>query len=435
MNYQAILVGGALVASYAVGAAAQDLAVVNAQIVDPATRQVTPGVILIEDGVITGKVEQLPAGYTGAVIDVDGRWLIPALHDLHTHSVGNQSLGRAGDFVGTAAVSKRMLFAGVGGFLDLFNREETILSLRDRQRSGEIEGADIFAAGPCLTATKGHCTEYGVPTRVIDSPADSRREVGDLATKHPDVVKIVYDHDSSMPSIDYATLESAIETARLNGITTVVHIGSWNDAYDAVRAGASAITHLDSAEPVPDSLVSLMVERGTFAIPTLAVSNEIANFAGRPELLESSLLQAVTTQEVIAGYRDTTAYPDWAKRRISRSKESRERQFESMRRLARAGVQLLTGTDAGNVGVIQGYSVHRELALFVEAGLSPWDALAASTVGAGRFLGRKYGVAPGDEASFVVLDGSPISDIRNTERIHSVIHHGVVIDRERLLQR
>ena len=94
---------------------------------------------------------------------------------------------------------------------------------------------------------------------------------------------------------------------------------------------------------------------------------------------------------------------------------------------------MLTGTDSGNLGTIQGYSVHREMVWMVEAGLSPWQALAAATVNAGRFLGRSYGVSPGNEASLVLLEASPIEDIRNTERIHLIIHHGRVVDRAALV--
>ncbi|MDX1384660.1 MAG: amidohydrolase, partial [Thermoanaerobaculia bacterium] len=73
--------------------------------------------------------------------------------------------------------------------------------------------------------------------------------------------------------------------------------------------------------------------------------------------------------------------------------------------------------------------------LLVEAGLTPWQALAAATTDAGAFLGRSWGLAVGDEGSVVLLEASPIADIRNTERIHAVVHHGVVIDREALLDR
>jgi imidazolonepropionase-like amidohydrolase len=68
----------------------------------------------------------------------------------------------------------------------------------------------------------------------------------------------------------------------------------------------------------------------------------------------------------------------------------------------------------------------------VAAGLTRWQALAAATTDAAAFLGRSYGVKPGNEATLVVLEGSPIDDIRNTQRIAYVIHHGAVVDREGL---
>ena len=106
-----------------------------------------------------------------------------------------------------------------------------------------------------------------------------------------------------------------------------------------------------------------------------------------------------------------------------------------MKALHDAGVEILTGTDAGNFGVFLGYSVHRELALFVEAGLTPWAALRAGSTRAKSVLDLDLGVHPGAEASFLLLEDSPITDIRNTYGVHMVIHKGVVVDREALLQR
>jgi imidazolonepropionase-like amidohydrolase len=93
---------------------------------------------------------------------------------------------------------------------------------------------------------------------------------------------------------------------------------------------------------------------------------------------------------------------------------------------------MVTGTDAGNPAVFQGYSVHRELRLLAEAGLPAWDVLAATTINAGRLLGRKWGMEVGDEGTLVILDASPLVDIRNTERIHAVILRGVQVDRDAL---
>jgi imidazolonepropionase-like amidohydrolase len=102
--------------------------------------------------------------------------------------------------------------------------------------------------------------------------------------------------------------------------------------------------------------------------------------------------------------------------------------------MADAGVMILIGTDAGGgTGTLHGYSMHRELIKLVAAGLSPWQVLAAATTDAGTFLGRHYGVTPGSEASLVVLDASPLDDIRNTQRIAYVIHRGAIVDRAKIL--
>ncbi len=103
-----------------------------------------------------------------------------------------------------------------------------------------------------------------------------------------------------------------------------------------------------------------------------------------------------------------------------------------VRALAAAGVTMLTGTDGGNLGVFQGFSVHREMELLVEAGLSEWDALRAATTNAATFLDQPWGLGPGNEATFVVLDESPIDDIRNTRLIHAVVQRGTVVNREAL---
>ncbi len=221
-------------ACLAQAAAGQDLFLTGGRLVDPATQTVERANLLIEGGRIAGRPAKAPEGFAGETLDVTGKWILPGLHDLHTHSYGNQAPGRKMEFLGTPGTGRRMLYAGVTGFLDLFNMEDLIFGLRASQRRGELAGADIFASGPCLTATHGHCTEYGVPTRVIDTPDDARRQITELAAKRPDVVKIVYHHTpGAMPSIDLETLTAAVAVAAEHGLKTVIHVSSWQDARDA----------------------------------------------------------------------------------------------------------------------------------------------------------------------------------------------------------
>jgi imidazolonepropionase-like amidohydrolase len=411
-------------------AIAQDLLITNARVVDPGERLITAGNLLVRDGRIAGFPEKRPAGFTGTVVDAQGRWVIPALTDMHTHSFGNSAATGPGEMLGPAGVAKVALRAGVARYLDLFSQEDFIFGVRNNQRAGNVPGAEIFAAGPCLTATSGHCSEYGVPTRIVDTPEDAEREVTALAAKHPDVVKIVYDNATyssrSMPTVNRATLEAVIAVAKEHGLKTVVHIGTWQDLRDAVEAGAAAVTHTPRGQ-MPDDLPALMVAHGAFHIPTLGVQGDFARYLEDPALLDSPLLAEVVRGDVIQSYRQApdsgsrfAGWVAWQHSIISAN-------LDAVSHLAKAGVLMLTGTDAGNPAVFQGYSVHRELRLLVEAGLSTWDALAASTTSPGRFFGRDWGLSVGSEATLLVLDGSPIDDIRNTERIHTIIQRGAVV--------
>jgi imidazolonepropionase-like amidohydrolase len=104
-------------------------------------------------------------------------------------------------------------------------------------------------------------------------------------------------------------------------------------------------------------------------------------------------------------------------------------------RMQRAGVGLLAGTDLGNPYLAPGFSLHDELAVMVEAGLTPMEALQAATRNPARFLHREHElgtVAEGKRADLVLLDGDPLAGIRNTTRIRAVVARGELYERAAL---
>jgi adenine deaminase len=104
----------------------------------------------------------------------------------------------------------------------------------------------------------------------------------------------------------------------------------------------------------------------------------------------------------------------------------------------RAGVRLLAGTDAPLPYLIPGLSLHDELALLVRSGLTPMEALRTATYNPAAYLGALDSlgtIRPGRLADLVLLDANPLSDIRNTRRIHTVIANGRVVDRAALFGR
>jgi len=416
--------------------AAQDLALTDAVVLNPADESVRHGVLLIEAGRISGIGTHVPPEFSGRVLDIEGRFVVPALADLHIHSWGNGSPGGTPQLLGPEGASKAALYNGVAFILDLFSPEQMILEFRDRQEDEGAQGAVLLAAGPCFTATDGHCSQFGTPTRIVDTPEEARREVADLAASAPNVVKVVYDHqvygDFSMPTVDLPTLTAVIETAHEHGLRTVVHVGTWQDMLEAAAAGADAVTHTPGPDAIPPDLAEELARAGTFHIPTLVLNGDLARLADDSGFLEDPLLVETISSDLLEAYRDADGWPPWVPERVTRQRTLLEPNREAIRTLAHAGVPMLTGTDAGNIGAFHGYSVHRELELLVEAGLSEWSALRSATTNAARFLDRRWGVAAGDEATLLVLDASPIASIRNTRHIHLVIQRGAVVDRESL---
>ena len=424
-------------------APAQDLALSGAVVLNPADETARRGVLLVRDGRVAAIVERVPPEFPGPTLALDGKFVIPALADLHTHTFGNATASLDLQVLGPAGSARAALYNGVAFILDLFSDERSILAFRDAQRTqgdagddGAPRGAELLAAGPCFTATNGHCSQYGIPTRIVNTPEEARREVDDLARSRPDVVKVVYDHQSyggrRNPTVDLPTLTAVLDAARRHGLKSVVHVGTWQDVRDAALAGADAVTHTPGPEPPPDDLPGVLAQAGTVHIPTLAVQGDFARIAAGHPFLDDPLLAESVPEAVLASYRDSTAWNERVRGWIGWQQTLAEPVLESAATLAAAGVPMLVGSDGGNFAVFQGYSVHREMALLRAAGLGPWAVLRAATTDAARFLGRSWGVEPGDEAALLVLDASPLDDVANTMRIHAVVREGIVVDREAL---
>ena len=104
-------------------------------------------------------------------------------------------------------------------------------------------------------------------------------------------------------------------------------------------------------------------------------------------------------------------------------------------RCQKAGVQILAGTDDGNPFVVPGFGLHDELALLVQSGLSPMEALRAATINPATFVHKTQtlgSVETGKVADFVLLDANPLTDIHNATKIYAVVLNGRVLERKAL---
>jgi imidazolonepropionase-like amidohydrolase len=428
----AVLTLTAHTAAFGVTAPQHTLILRDATILDPAQGRAFHGHVRVRGEFVDTVVEgALPSDWTATtVLDLRGRFVMPGLVDLHTHTWGDPSATDTDPdhLLGPAAAARQMLHAGVTAFLDLGSRASEIFAVRDRQRRGQIEGADIHAAGPVFVPGADPATETGDFARVCSDPESARRHVRALATQQPDAVKFILDGSGTRPRLRFDTLLAGITEAKRLKMRSVVHIYTWADMRQAVRAGATAVTHLDDNGPIPRDIVRQMVQQGTVVIPTLGVQGELANLLEHPALLDDPLLARLVPKPVRDTYRKPKNFCRKAAFWATWQPKVRQRNAADLMTLWQAGVRVPVGPDAGNFGLFNGWSVHRELEAYVAAGLPAWDVLRLATVEAGRFLGRRYGIQTGDVGNLIVLDKSPLEAMANTRTVHRVVWRGRVVE-------
>jgi len=420
-----------LFGAISLSAAAASLLLANAHVVDPAVQQEYVGYVLIQDARVVDVLKTRPADYHGEEIDLTGKYLIPGLVDAHVHSEGNRApIGAPNEDFGPEETARRMLYAGVTAYLDLGLDADTIFNARQKRQEGALLGADIYAAGPVFIGIGRRGNHGGA--LVVLTVDEARSALDRLAVKRPDVIKLIFDWARGRRTMSAEVMRALIEHARELGLKTVVHIGTWENARLAAEVGPTVITHLDDNAEIPTSVAQLMAAKRIFSIPTMAVQQDFLNILEDHRILDSTLLRGVASESVIESYRklDPVTYADCPTCQWQR--EGRKYYGVSLHRLLSAGVRIVAGSDTGNLGTFQGFSLHRELYVLNQWGLSRWDALASGTTHAYELLGLNMGFKAGADATFVVLDASPLADIGNTQRIDRILFHGKWVDREGL---
>lgn len=370
--------------------------------------------VLIEGDTIAAVGEDLRVPPGTEIVDGHGKTLLPGLIDAHTHTWGD-ALERALQF-------------GVTTEIDMFTDAASAAEIRARQSRGEAHGrADLVSAGTLVTAPGGHGTEYGLAIPTLGGPDLADAFVADRLAEGSDFIKIVYDQAGGhWPTLDAATLGAVIAAAHQRDALAVVHVSDLEAARTALGLGADGLVHVWSDRPADDEILALAAERGSFVIPTLSV---VAMMAGKPNLTaldrDPALAAYITPAEAGTLTQTIAGLPPRAERLdVAR---------QSTTALAEAGVPILAGTDAPNPGTAHGASLHGELALLVEAGLTPTAALAAATsVPAHAFgLDDRGRVAAGRRADLVLVAGDPTHDIRRTRHITGIWKAGQPVERRR----
>jgi imidazolonepropionase-like amidohydrolase len=395
-----------------------DLAITGVTIVDIRRGLLLPGsaVILRGNRIIAigpSAATRPPAG--ARVIDGRGGFLIPGLWDLHVH-------------LGTAGEGSLPLFiaSGVTGVRDMGSEQFAPLRRWGIEAlAGARVGPRIVAAGPIVD---GPTPNWPLRVTVRDS-AEARRTVDSLAIVGVDFIKV----HAQLGREAYFGI--AAEARRLD-LPFAGHVPEPVTGIEASMAGQRSLEHMTGVPSVEDSsfVRTLAAFRGnrTWIDPTLSVYWALAH------LTDSAVIDDQRNRFVTPSLRAFWDYQKVGWSGDMSPEPLRKTYLEMLARvhaLQRGGIPLLTGTDLGFVYLHAGSGIHDELEHLVEAGLSPAEALRASTLNPARYLGREddFGtVDRGKLADLVLLDANPLASIGNVRRIRVVIANGRVFDRRAL---
>jgi imidazolonepropionase-like amidohydrolase len=313
------------------------------------------------------------------------------------------------------------------------------VALREAVASGGVPGPRIYTAGSTINRPQ------------FTTPEEVRKEVRAQAAAGVDFVKVYAGlerelvraavqeaHARGVKVIGHLQATTWTEAAR-DGIDFIAHGAPWAAAYlpesrraaygDAGReeGGMKArlrwLEWVDPGGPEIGEMVRELAERGVVVDPTLVAYD--TKFRGDdPRYLESPDL-AIAPPVMLSGWRRGTFTSDWTKADYARGHALWPRVLGLVRLYQRSGVRLAAGSDLPNPWVVPGAGFHRELELLVESGIPTPDVLTIATRNGARALGLDAGtVEPGRRADLVVLEASPLADIRNTRLIRLVVKDG-----------
>ena len=410
------------------GAQETALVVENVMLVDGTGKgPFGPVSILVEGNrirnIATGRIEAPAAERIAGA----GKWVIPGLIDVHVHL-----RGRDGGEKAALGVLHGFLYSGVTSIYDAGNNPDFILSLRGKERSGEIVAPRIFATGAIVTAPDGHGA--GMAVTVEDFARDRAKLDAHIARK-PDILKITQDEHGwgTRPMIDSMSadlLERVIRYYHENGIRTTIHISNEVHAWEAIYAGIDTLAHPVIQGPVSDKYLNMMRVKRVPQASTLTVGEGYSRLAEHPEFLDQPLYRATLDPREIARLKTEESKKQAENRWAWWMKVMTPVAQENLRKLDEVGGIVALGTDQS-----LGPAVHRELELLVGGGITPLEAIKIGTLNAAIFLGREKdmgSIEAGKLADIVLLDADPTKDINNVKRIHTVIKDGKVVDRSRL---
>ncbi len=396
-----------------------------------------------------GKSDKVKLPKDAQVVEAAGKFLIPGLWDMHVHTWDKNYF------------FPLYIANGITGVRDMFGPVPPIKQWRKEIEDGVTLGPRIVAAGPivdgpkpvwpgsigvsnaeegrkAVTTVKEGGSDFVkvyslLPRDAYFAIADEAKRQGMVFAGHvPESVSAAEASDAGQKSIEHLTgvllacssredeIRKETQARRLQGMTALLY----------AFAQVEALNSFDSKKA--ERLFARFVKNGTWMSPTLTVLRGIA-FIGDADFRNDPRLDYVPAY-LRMGLWGPNAFGLSIRKPEDHANAKRvfQKQLELIGAMKRAGVEFIAGTDTPNPYVFPGFSLHDELAMLVQSGLTPMEALQAATRNAAKYLGKLDSlgtIEKGKFADLVLLDQNPLADIANTKKIRAVALGGRLVDR------
>jgi imidazolonepropionase-like amidohydrolase len=419
----------ALAAPYAQrGPAGPVTAIVGAKLIDgTGAGPIDNSVVIVNGDRITAAGPrarvQLPQGAT--VVDASGKFLIPGLVDAHYHL--NQP---------PEEMKRLFLVAlhwGVTTFRVTGNDKREAVAIYHQVQKGKIPGPRVYTAGQGFSPS-GPYPE--APVFRPKTPEEARADVQDLKKQGVDFVKLWMTGGNFPPPI----VEAIVDEAKRQGIPLVTHVTDQESFHQLAELGVTDFMHEptdNGKQPITPELIAYIKAHHISFVPTIANGESPYYYVEHPEFLNmgpklDGFYARGRTRLTDPAYRKTTLEDP----KLPERKERIKAMLPFVKLMHDNGIRVITGTDGGaeaSQTTPIGHSTHRELQLFVEAGVPPVAAIRDATLDAARVLERtetpSYGsIQAGKAADLVLLDADPTVNIYNIDKINKVMRNGKWID-------
>jgi imidazolonepropionase-like amidohydrolase len=366
----------------------------------------------------------------GTVINGTGKFLMPGLAEMHAH------IPPVNDIEPMKKVLTLFLANGVTTIRGMLGHP-LHLELRKKVADGNIFGPNIITSGPSFNGNS------------VATPADGalmvheQKKMGyDFLKLHPGLSKEKFlaitkaAYDAGIPFAGHVSFDVGVWMAISSGYTTIDHMDGFIEALvpgiehmreESIGLFAMYIAdHADTAK-IP-SLINALKENNIWVVPTEALSQRWFSPLRSPEELAAAPEMVYMDKKTVTAWKRSKetlmANASYDQEKMIRFMELRKKLIRSM---SNGNVGILLGSDAPQVFDVPGFSTHQELQYYVEAGLTPYEAIRTGTYNIGRFLKRDdVGIIRvGAVADLLLLDANPLEAIENTSKINGVMKNGI----------